>query len=67
MPIVTFKKIDKSNCQFILNMLSIIKFDPITAKNRAIKIIEENIIMNSMIEENTISFFEKPKILNIKF
>ena len=43
------------------------KFDPITAKNKEIKIMDENIITNSMIDESIISFFEKPKILNIKF
>ena len=38
-----------------------------TAKDKAIKIIDENIIKNSMIEESTTSLLEKPRILNIKF
>ena len=42
-------------------------WDPITAKNKAISIIEVNIIKNSIIEESTTSLLEKPKILNIKF
>ena len=43
-----------------------INCEPITAKNRAIKIMDVNIIKNSMIEESTTSTLEKPKILNIK-
>jgi hypothetical protein len=67
MPPVTFKKIDKSNFQLIWNMFSIIKFDPIMAKNRAIKMVDEKIIINSIIEDSTTSFLENPKILNTKF
>ena len=44
-----------------------INWEPITAKNRAIRIIDVNIITNSIIEESTTSTLEKPKILNIKF
>ena len=44
-----------------------INFEPMTAKDKAIKIIDENIIKNSMIEESTTSLLEKPRILNIKF
>ena len=44
-----------------------INWEPITAKNRAIRIIELNIIQNSIIEESTTSLLEKPRILNIKF
>ena len=44
-----------------------INCDPINAKNRAIRIIDVNIIKNSIIEESTISTLEKPRILNIKF
>ena len=44
-----------------------INCEPITAKNRAIRIIEANIIKNSMIEESTTSTLVKPRILNIKF
>ena len=38
-----------------------------TAKKRAIRIIEVNIMKNSIIEESTISTLEKPRILNINF
>ena len=44
-----------------------INCDPIIAKNRAIRIMDVNIIKNSMIEESTTSILEKPRILNIKF
>ena len=44
-----------------------INCDPIIAKNRAIRIMDVNIIKNSMIEESTTSNLEKPRILNIKF
>ena len=44
-----------------------INCEPITAKNRAIRIMDVNIIKNSMIEESTTSTLEKPRILNIKF
>jgi hypothetical protein len=44
-----------------------INFEPMIAKDKAIKIIDENIIKNSMIEESTTSLLEKPRILNIKF
>ena len=44
-----------------------INCEPMTAKNRDIRIIDVNIIKNSMIEESTTSTLEKPKILNIKF
>ena len=42
-------------------------FEPITAKNIAIKITDLKIIMNSISDEKTICFFEKPKILKTKF
>ena len=41
--------------------------EPITAKNKAIRIMDVNIIKNSIIEESITSTLEKPKILNIKF
>ena len=44
-----------------------INCEPMTAKNRAIKIMDVNIIKNSMIEESITSTLEKPRILNIKF
>jgi hypothetical protein len=44
-----------------------INCEPMIAKDKAIKIIDENIIKNSMIEESTTSLFEKPRILKIKF
>ena len=44
-----------------------INCEPMTAKNRAIKIMDVNIIKNSIIEESITSTFEKPRILNIKF
>ena len=66
-PIATFKNIAKSNIQVIWKILSMINCEPITAKNRAIRIMDVNIIKNSMIEESTTSTLEKPRILNIKF
>ena len=44
-----------------------INFEPITAKNIEIKITDLKIIINSINDEKTICFFEKPKILNTKF
>ena len=44
-----------------------INWEPITAKNRAIRIMDVNIIKNSIIEESITSILEKPRILNIKF
>jgi hypothetical protein len=37
----------------------------IIAKNKAIRIIDVNIIKNSIIEDSTTSTLEKPRILNI--
>ena len=44
-----------------------INCEPMTAKDKAIKIMDVNIIKNSIIEESTTSTLEKPRILNIKF
>ena len=44
-----------------------INCEPMTAKKRAIRIMDVNIIINSIIEESITSTLEKPKILNIKF
>ena len=44
-----------------------INCEPMTAKNKAIKIMDVNMIKNSIIEESTTSTLEKPRILNIKF
>ena len=44
-----------------------INFEPITAKNIAIRITDLNIIMNSISDEKIISLFENPRILNTKF
>ena len=41
--------------------------DAIIEKRVENKIIEEKIIINSIIDDKIISFFENPKILNIKF
>ena len=66
-PIVTCKNITKSNFHMIWKIFSIINCEPMTAKNSAIRIMDINIIKNSIIEESTISTLEKPKILNTKF
>ena len=66
-PIVTWKNIVKSNFQVISKIFSMINCEPMTAKNRAIRIIDVNIIKNSMIEESITSTLVKPRILNIKF
>ena len=57
----------KSNFQTNSKIFSIINFEPITAKNIAIKITEKKINKNSIIEDKTISFFENHKILKTKF
>ena len=48
-------------------MFSIINFEPTTEKNVAIKITEKKISINSIIEDNIISFLENPKILKTRF
>ena len=42
-----------------------INCEPMTAKNRAIRIMDVNIIKNSIIEESITSTLEKPRILNM--
>ena len=66
-PIVICKNIAKSNIQVISKIFSMINCEPMIAKNRAIRIMDVNIIKNSMIEESTTSNLENPRILNIKF
>ena len=57
----------KSNCHANSNIFSIINFEPKTAKDIAINITDLKMIKNSINDEKIISFFENPKILNIKF
>ena len=49
------------------NIFSIINFDAIAEKIVENNIIDKKDIINSIIEEIIISFFEKPKILKIRF
>ena len=44
-----------------------INCEPMTAKDKAINIMDVYIIKNSIIEESITSTLEKPRILNIKF
>lgn len=48
-------------------MFSIINLEAITAKKIAISITDLKIIMNSIMDDKTTSFFENPKILKTKF
>ena len=56
-----------SNIQTSSKIFSMINFEPITAKNIAIKTTDLKIIINSIKDEKIIYFFENPKILKTKF
>ena len=57
----------KSKVHIKLKIFSIINLEAMTAKKIAINMTDLNIIINSISEEKTTSFFENPKILNTRF
>ena len=57
----------KSKAQTNSKIFSIINLEAMTAKKIAINMTDLNIIINSISEEKTTSFFENHKILKTKF